>query len=122
MSDSTPSHQPQNPGVNPDLGEQHDVTELHAALLREKPEPKEGFEPLNLWLVALTGGLLFWGGYYLANFSGRFEATEYSEFPGARRRSLLPLRRLNRRLSELAPSSTSTALPATWRMERAIPP
>jgi len=81
MPDSNPSHQPRNPGVNPDLGEQHDVAEIHAALLREKPEPKEGFEPLNLWLVALTGGLLFWGGYYLANFSGRFEATEYSEFP-----------------------------------------
>ncbi len=76
----TPSN-PSTPSLNPDLGEQHDVAEIHAALLREKPEPKEGIEPINLWLVALTGGLLFWGGYYLANFSGRFEADEYSERP-----------------------------------------
>jgi mono/diheme cytochrome c family protein len=72
---------PSSPVPNPDVGEQHDVVDIHAALLREKPEPKEGFEPMNLWLVVLTGGLLFWGGYYLANYSGRFEADEYSEFP-----------------------------------------
>lgn len=67
--------------LRPDQGEQHDVSDLHAALLREQPEPQDGFEPVNLWLVALTGGLLFWAGYYLANFSGRFEANEYSEYP-----------------------------------------
>ncbi|MCW5556252.1 MAG: c-type cytochrome [Verrucomicrobiae bacterium] len=57
------------------------MTEIHAALLREQPEPRDGFEPVSLWLVALTGALLFWGGYYLANFSGRFKADEYAERP-----------------------------------------
>jgi|GEM_PF-73411 len=81
MPDAKKSTPPSAPLLNPDLGEQHDVGDLHAALQREQPEPKEGFEPMNLWLVVLTGGLLFWGGYYLANYSGRFEADEYSEIP-----------------------------------------
>ncbi|HAB15653.1 MAG TPA: cytochrome c [Verrucomicrobiota bacterium] len=76
--------------LNPDLGEQHDVVEIHAALQREKPEPQDGFEPINLWLVALTGGLLFWGGYYLANFSGRFEGNEYSELPHGQATAVAP--------------------------------
>ncbi|MBX3733263.1 MAG: cytochrome c [Verrucomicrobiae bacterium] len=81
MPDVPPAASPSDPATRPDQGEQHDVTRIHAALLREQPEPRDGFEPVNLWLVALTGALLFWGGYYLANFSGRFEADEYSEFP-----------------------------------------
>ena len=64
-----------------DRGENHDVTELHAAVLREKPDPIEGFEPVNLWVVAGIAGLLFWGGAYLTQYSGRFEAMEFSEFP-----------------------------------------
>lgn len=81
MPDASPSSSPAHSTLRPDQGELHDVTEIHAALLREQPEPRDGFEPVNLWLVALTGGLLFWGGYYLANFSGRFEGGEYSEYP-----------------------------------------
>ncbi|MFO1458376.1 MAG: cytochrome c [Verrucomicrobiota bacterium] len=81
MPDASPSSSPAHSTLRPDQGELHDVTEIHAALLREQPEPRDGFEPVNLWLVALTGGLLFWGGYYLANFSGRFEGNEYSEYP-----------------------------------------
>lgn len=81
MPEDTKTTPPPSATLNPDQGEQYDVGEIHAALLREKPEPEEGFEPINLWLVALTGALLFWGGYYLANFSGRFEADEYLERP-----------------------------------------
>lgn len=81
MPDAPQAAAPSNATLRPDQGELHDVTEIHAALLREQPEPRDGFEPVNLWLVALTGTLLFWGGYYLANFSGRFEADEYSEYP-----------------------------------------
>ena len=81
MPDASHPISPANAPLRPDEGEQHDVSDIHAALLREQPDPRDGFEPVNLWLVALTGGLLFWGGYYLANFSGRFEANEYSEFP-----------------------------------------
>jgi mono/diheme cytochrome c family protein len=65
--------------ANPDLGEQHDVGAIHAALTREQPEPHEGFEPVNLWLVVLTGALLFWGGSYVTQYSGGFRADEFDE-------------------------------------------
>jgi mono/diheme cytochrome c family protein len=78
---------PKSRGINPvaltqaDRGEQHDVVQIHAAILREKPDPREGFEPVNLWLVVLIAGLLFWGGSYLSHYSGRFEADEFQEVP-----------------------------------------
>ncbi len=77
----------QSGAVNPvaltqgDRGELHDIHQIHAAILREKPDPREGFEPVNLWLVVMIAGLLFWGGSYLANYSGRFEADEFQESP-----------------------------------------
>ena len=67
-----------------DQGETIDVAEIHVAVIREKPEPKEGFEPLNLWIVAGIAGLLFWGGSYLTAYSGRFEADEFSELQHGR--------------------------------------
>lgn len=67
-----------------DQGEINDVTELHSAVIREKPEPREGFEPLSLWIVAGIAVLLFWGGSYLTAYSGRFEAGEFSEFQHGR--------------------------------------
>ena len=82
MSAELPSH---TKAANPvaltqgDRGESHDVIQVHAAILREKPDPKEGFEPLNLWMVVLIAGLLFWGGSYLTQYSGRFEADEFEE-------------------------------------------
>ena len=67
-----------------DQGEHVDVADIHAAVIREKPEPKEGFEPLNLWIVAGIASLLFWGGSYLTAYSGRFEADEFSEIQHGR--------------------------------------
>lgn len=54
--------------------EQVDVERLHAPIMREKSEPRDGYEPVPLWLVAVFGVLLFWGGWYLASYSGNFSA------------------------------------------------
>ena len=62
-----------------DRGESTDVVELHAAIVRERPEPVEGREPLNLWMVVMIGGLVFWAGSYLTQYSGGFRADEFSE-------------------------------------------
>ncbi|MHB8519522.1 MAG: c-type cytochrome [Limisphaerales bacterium] len=62
-----------------DRDESTDVSGIHAAVLREKADPKEGMEPISLWLIALTGVLLFWGGYYLQRYSGGFKALQYDE-------------------------------------------
>ena len=34
---------------------------------------------LSIWLVALTGALLFWGGFYLQRYSGNFQSLVYDE-------------------------------------------
>ena len=62
-----------------DREEGTDVVSMHAAVLREKGEPKEGREPISLWLVALMSGLLFWGGFYLQRYSGGYKPSIYNE-------------------------------------------
>ncbi len=55
-----------------DYGETADVHEVHAAIQREKREPRVGLEPLSIWLIAVYGLALFTGGAYLGRFSGNF--------------------------------------------------
>jgi mono/diheme cytochrome c family protein len=55
-----------------DYGETSDVQEVHAAIQREKREPRVGLEPLSMWLIVVYGLALFTGGAYLGRFSGNF--------------------------------------------------
>lgn len=60
-----------------DAGEHTDVMALHSAVMREKAEPHEGMEPTSLWLIALALALVFWGGYYISQYSAGFDWTVY---------------------------------------------
>ncbi len=60
-------------------GEQMDVRDVHAAIMRERSEPMEGHEPTPLWLVTLIGVLLFWGGFYMQRYSGGFKPLVFDE-------------------------------------------
>ena len=55
-----------------DYGETADVQEVHAAIQREKREPRVGLEPLSIWLIAVYGIAIFTGGAYLGRYSGNF--------------------------------------------------
>lgn len=55
-----------------DYGEHADVHEVHSAIQREKREPRAGLEPLSIWLIAVYGLAIFFGGAYLGRFSGNF--------------------------------------------------
>ena len=55
-----------------DYGETEEVQATHAAIQREKREPRAGLEPLSLWLIALYGLAIFFGGAYLGRYSGNF--------------------------------------------------
>ena len=55
-----------------DYGETEDVQQSHAAIAREKVEPRVGREPLSLWLIAVYGLAVFFGGAYLGRYSGNF--------------------------------------------------
>jgi mono/diheme cytochrome c family protein len=55
-----------------DYNESADVQKVHAAIQREKTEPRVGLEPLSIWLIAVYGLAIFWGGAYLGRYSGNF--------------------------------------------------
>lgn len=51
-----------------------DVSRIHAAIMREKDEPVDGYEPVPiLWLTAVIA-LAMWGGAYLGSFNMGFRA------------------------------------------------
>src|ERR1700738_3026630 len=55
-----------------DYGENEEVQDVHAAIQREKREPRVGLEPLSIWLIAVYGFAVFFGGAYLGRYSGSF--------------------------------------------------
>lgn len=55
--------------------ERHDVTELHAPIIREKNEPRDGYEPVPVALIGVFAAVVFWGGYYLAANNGDFSGS-----------------------------------------------
>jgi mono/diheme cytochrome c family protein len=63
---------PPRTGQGMDYGEQADVLQVHAAVQREKREPRVGAEPLSIWLIAIYGLTVFFGGAYLGRYSGNF--------------------------------------------------
>jgi mono/diheme cytochrome c family protein len=54
------------------------VRDVHGAILREKDDPRDGYEPIPLWLVSFFMAIVFWGGAYLAFNSGGFESTVFN--------------------------------------------
>ena len=68
-----------------DYGETEDVQQVHAAIQREKREPRVGLEPLSLWLIGIYGFAIFCGGAYLGRFSGNFSGDGLDPLGGAPR-------------------------------------
>src|ERR1700720_2703785 len=68
-----------------DYGETADVQEVHAAIQREKREPRVGLEPLSIWLIAVYGLAIFLGGAYLGRYSGNFSGNGLDPLGGAPR-------------------------------------
>jgi mono/diheme cytochrome c family protein len=88
MNDETPK--PTSPkafgiGQGMDYGEQADVHQVHAAVQREKREPRVGAEPLSIWLIAIYGLAVFFGGAYLGRYSGNFSGDGLDPLGGAPR-------------------------------------
>src|SRR6476620_780434 len=64
-----------------DYGETPQVRNAHAAIGREKVEPRIGREPLSLWLIAVYGLAVFFGGAYLGRYAGSFSG-DGLDYPG----------------------------------------
>lgn len=72
------SNQP-DPRLDQPGASDESLQEVHATLLREKPEPGEGTVPIPLLLLALISGLVFFAGVYLGRYSGGFDPLVYNE-------------------------------------------
>lgn len=58
------------------------ITEIHQQLLREKPEPSEGFSPMPIFLLFVFAALIFTSGVYIAQYSGGFDPLVFNELAG----------------------------------------
>lgn len=56
-----------------------DLARVHGAILREHDEPRDGQEPIPLWLMTLFLALAFWAGGYLFFYSGGFRGDVFNE-------------------------------------------
>src|SRR5438105_9083423 len=81
MNESTPTPEPHS-GQGMDYSEIADVQDVHAAVQREKREPRVGREPLSIWLIAVYGLAVFFGGAYLGRYSGNFSGEALDPYGG----------------------------------------
>ncbi len=59
-----------------------EVVDLHEPIYREMAEPRDGYEPVPLWLMFLCLALIGFGGWYLGTYSSNFDPTAYDERAG----------------------------------------
>jgi mono/diheme cytochrome c family protein len=71
-----------SPRQGMDYGEQAEVQEVHAAIQREKREPRVGLEPLSIWLIVVYGLAIFCAGAYLGRYSGSFSGDSLDPMTG----------------------------------------
>src|ERR1700745_1740006 len=81
MNESAPTPDPHS-GQGMDYSEIADVQDVHAAVQREKREPRVGREPLSIWLIAVYGLAVFFGGAYLGRYSGNFNGEALDPYGG----------------------------------------
>ncbi|MEO0795749.1 MAG: cytochrome c [Verrucomicrobiota bacterium] len=79
MDETRPDRRDQHalPGDRAEYADE-DIHTVHSQLLREKDEPSEGFSPVPIALLFLFGALVFWGGVYIAEYSGEFRYDVYN--------------------------------------------
>jgi mono/diheme cytochrome c family protein len=56
---------------------QPDVQQIHGPIYREKAEPRDGYQPIPMWLLLPVFALLLWGGWYLGANSWDFRPDHY---------------------------------------------
>jgi mono/diheme cytochrome c family protein len=78
MTPEDPTNHPSEEFREQELGSDIDVSKVHGSIMREKAEPKDGYEPISLWLITFSFALIFWGGMYLVTHSGGFRADVFN--------------------------------------------
>ncbi|MCH8474675.1 MAG: cytochrome c [Opitutales bacterium] len=82
-SDSSKSHEPSAAEKDHRLDQakasDESLQQVHSTLLREKMEPTENSTPVPIGLIFGIMVLGIWGGFYIAFYSGGFDAMVYDE-------------------------------------------
>ena len=68
-----------NPRLEQAGASDEQLQRVHAILLREKPEPTEGYSPLPLALLGLMSALILFSAIYVGRYSGGFNPMVYDE-------------------------------------------
>jgi mono/diheme cytochrome c family protein len=84
---SAPDQRPNNPQIEQAGASDQNIQEVHAILLREKPEPAEGYSPMPLFLLGFISAMIFIVSVYFVhnrgglgpNFSFKEAALVYDE-------------------------------------------
>ena len=63
-----------------DYQETPDITEVHAAVQREKAEPSADVTPMPLWLTGVCAFATVWAGIYFGIFHGGLSGDVYNEY------------------------------------------
>src|SRR5436190_13229037 len=63
-----------------DYQESDDITEVHAAVEREKPEPSAEVTPMPMWLTGVCAVATVWAGLYFGIFNGGLSGSVYNEY------------------------------------------
>jgi mono/diheme cytochrome c family protein len=74
-SPNTPQEEPFNESQSEN---EVNIANIHASILREREEPRDGYEPIPLWLITVFFAVIFWAGIYLAFYSGGFSKDVYN--------------------------------------------
>jgi plastocyanin len=115
MSDPGPIRQ-QRSRQGMDYGETANVLGIHAAIRREKREPRVGREPLSLWLIGIYAIAIFSGGFYFGRYAGYFSGDSLD--PGGTqqlvRKSSVP-GQASQQMVELSPAAPAVVVGVSMR-------
>lgn len=70
---------PTTPQVEHAAASDEQIQKVHSALLREKPEPKEGYTPMPLFLLGFISTMIFVVSIYFIHFRAGFDPLVYDE-------------------------------------------
>ncbi len=73
------AERPLNPRLEQAGASDEQIQQVHGILLREKPEPTEGYSPLPLMLLGLMSACILFSAIYLGRYSGGFNPMVYNE-------------------------------------------
>lgn len=68
-----------NPRMEQAGASDESIQRVHSALLREKPEPKEGLAPMPLMLLGFISTMIFLASIYIVHYRGGFDPLVYDE-------------------------------------------